>query len=465
MRKNNLVNIAIVLILLLGSATPVLFLGWAEEARAEYFWSMQGYQNAALSYQRAAKLLPWRHDLRERAGIAAGMSGNFNEAISNLEQGGVFSEEGWVVLAYSYFQNGDSASALQAYQDGLEKFPSSAALYSGLATLHRSENDWAGERSALQNQIRFDEKNVYAHYRLGLLLSFLEPDQSLAELTIASSLDPQLDSAVQTIRTALNIASTQTDESQKLVTIGRSLGLVQEWPIALSAFQQAIQLDAGNAEAWAWLGEAEQQTGQDGSAALDQAVSLDDESVVVRALRGLHWSRLGDYDRMLAEYSLAAHIEPANPAWQVAMGDANLKRGDLAAALGQYKRATELAPQDVTYWRLLAMVCAENGVAIEEVGLPAAQKAVELAPKNALALDALGFVYYSSGRYANAEDTLKLAIEMDPQLYAAHIHLAMNYLIQGNQTAAFDVLTYVHDADPNGVEGERAGQLLAEYFP
>jgi tetratricopeptide (TPR) repeat protein len=465
MRKNNLVNIAIVLAMLLGSAAPVLFLGRTEEARAAHFWKAKDYQNAAWSYQRAAKLLPWRHDLWEQAGITAGMNGNFNQAVSNIEYGGAFSEEGWVVLAYSYFQNGDSAKALQAYQDGLKIFPSSAALYSGLAALYRSEQDWASERSALQNQIRFDEKNVYAHYRLGLLLSFLEPDRSLAELTIASSLDPQFDSAVQTIRTALNIASTQTDESQKLVTMGRSLGLVQEWPMALSAFQQAIQLDAGNAEAWAWLGEAEQQTGLDGGEALDQAISLDDESAVVRALRGLHWGRLGDYDRMLAEYSLAAQIEPENPAWQVAMGDANLKRGDLAAALGQYKRATELAPQEVTYWRLLAMVCAENGVAIEEVGLPAAQKAVELAPNDALALDALGFVYYSSGRYANAEDTLKSAIEIDPQLYIAHIHLAMNYLIQGNKAAAFDALTYVHDADPNGLQGNRAGQLLAQYFP
>jgi tetratricopeptide (TPR) repeat protein len=465
MRKNNLVNIAIVLALLLGLAAPVLFLGWVEEARAQHFWEAGHYQNAASSYQRAAKLLLWRHDLWEKAGIAAGMNGNFNEAILNIEHDGAFSEDGWVVLAYSYFQSGDSASALLAYQDGLNRFPSSAALYSGLAALHRSEKDWASERSALQNQIRFDEKNVYAHYRLGLLLSFLKPDQALAELTIASLLDPQLDSAVQTIRTALNIASTQTDESQKLVTIGRSLGLVQEWPIALSAFQQAIELDATNAEAWAWFGEAEQQTGLDGGDALDQAVSLDGESVIVRALRGLHWGRLGEYDRMLAEYSLAAQIEPENPAWQVAMGDANLKRGDLAAALGQYKRAAELAPQEVTYWRLLAMVCAENGVAIEEVGLPAAQTAVKLAPNDALALDALGFVYYSSGRYANAEDTLKSAVEINPQLYAARIHLAMNYLIQGNKSAAFDALTYVHDADPNGPDGERAGQLLAEYFP
>lgn len=465
MRRFNWVNIAIVLGLLLGSIAAVMVLGKTEENHAEYAWRAKDYQAAALSYGRAAQLLPWRRDLWEKAGIATGMNGSFDEAISDLGRTRDLSEQGWVVLAYAYFHDGDVPSALNAYQEGLKNFPSSASLYSGLATLYRSKQDWPNERLALQNQTRFDEKNIYAHYRLGLLSSFLVPETSLAELTTASSLNPELDSAVETMRSALNIASTQADESQKLVTIGRALGLVQEWELAKAAFEKAIQLDAENAEAWAWLGEAEQQTGQDGSAALDQAVSLDDESVIVRALRGLHWNRVKEYDRMLAEYSLAARAEPENPAWQAAMGDANVKLGDLAAAIGQYKRATELAPDEPTYWRLLAVLCAENGVAIEDVGLPAAQKAVELAPKDALALDALGFAYFSSGRYASAEDALKQAIEIDPQLYAAHIHLAMNYLMQGNKTAAYNFLVYVRDADPNGADGERAKGLLSQYFP
>jgi thioredoxin-like negative regulator of GroEL len=47
----------------------------------------------------------------------------------------------------------------------------------------------------------------------------------------------------------------------------------------------------------------------------------------------------------------------------------------------------------------------------------------------------------------------------------AHIHLAMTYLAQGNRTAAFDKLTYVQSADPNGADGETAKQLLKQYFP
>ena len=86
-----------------------------------------------------------------------------------------------------------------------------------------------------------------------------------------------------------------------MVTMGRALGLVNEWDLSLAAFEKAIALDAENAEAWAWLGEAKQhiiytQTGETvskgvGLEELGHALTLDPSSVVVRALRGLYWNR------------------------------------------------------------------------------------------------------------------------------------------------------------------------------
>jgi tetratricopeptide (TPR) repeat protein len=468
MNRVNWVNFAIVAGLFLGSVGSVWILGNAEIARADAAYEAGEYAQASVSYARAAQLLPFpalqRADLWEKAGIAAGQSGDYETAISTLQYHENLSEEGWMVLAYSYVQKEDYSNAFQAYGNGLVEFPTSASLYAGVDHMFRLQKDWPAERMALQNQVLHGQGNVYVHYRLGLLSSFLEPRDAFAELTRAAALDPQYAPAVETMRTALNIADTQTDEAQKLVTVGRALGLVQEWDLAAAAFQKAIDADPGNAEAWAWLGEAEQQTGGDGSAALDQAIALDRDSPIVRALRGLQWSRLGDYERMRAEYSLAARAEPGNPAWQAALGDAHLKLGDLAAAIGFYKRATELAPENAAYWRLLAITCAENGVALDEVALPAALKAVELAPNDVMALDTLGFTYFSSGRYANAEETLKAAIALDPGYWPASIHLALNYLVQGNREEAFRLLTHVHNTDP-GAHGERAGQLLALHFP
>ena len=90
---------------------------------------------------------------------------------------------------------------------------------------------------------------------------------------------------------------------------------------------------------------------------------------------------------------------------------------------------------------------------------------MELAPNDPLALDALGWSYLSSGRYANAESVLLDVIERFPDHYPSHIHLAMTYLAQGNQTAAFSELSFVRDADADGPDGSFAEKLLARYFP
>ncbi len=430
---------------------------------AEAAWQRRDYAAASESYARAAQLLPWRKDLWEKAGMAAGANGDFSQTISHLERAGELSEQGWAVLGFSYFNTGDISSAIEAYQRGLQ-FYDSYAIYAGLAHVHYQQKDWPAQRDALENRVRLNAGDANSHYRLGLLLSFLEPEKALPELTLASSLDPQFVPAVQTLRAALEDSTVQAGSSARLVKIGRALGLLQEWELSLAAFQKAIKLDAANAEAWAWLGEAKQQTGGDGRVELDKAVSIDRVSVIVRALRGLYWNRQGKYEQMLAEYLLAAKYEPQNPAWRASIGDAYVKLGDLISAFSAYQRAAELAPDESTYWRLLAVFCAENGVHLEDAGLPAAQKAVELAPDDPLALDALGFAYFSSGRFANAEQTLFKVIELAPEYFPAHVHLAMNHLAQGNRAAAFNELTYVRDADPGGPMGEFAERLLAQYF-
>lgn len=443
---------------------PTPINGYSALRRAEADQRAGHHTSASQNFQDAARLLFWRTDLWERAGLAAFSADDFPGAVMLLNRAPGLSEEGWSVLGYSHFRMGDLPAALLAFQRGLQVHDS-PYMYSGLAYIHRQQKDWNAERLALENQIRLGTDDAFAYYRLGLLLCIFDLQQAYDKLTIASSLNPELDPAVQTMRSALNLSHTQADKSAQMIALGRALGLVQEWELALAVFGQAIESDAENAEAWVWLGEAKQQLGQDGRVELDRALSLDRTSVVVRGLRALYWERQGRYAQMLAEYLLAAEYEPNNPAWRAGVGDAYAKRGDLNAALIAFQRAAELAPTDATYRRLLAVFCAENNIYVEEIGLPAALEAVRLAPESAEMLDALGMAYFSSGRFANAEQSFLKALEIDPVYYPAHIHLAMNYLAQGNRVAAVDSLTFVRDAHTSGEYGELAVQLLAQYFP
>ena len=433
------------------------------QAKAEL--DAQHYAEASAAYARAAKLLFWRDDLWEQAAIASARAANWQQALTFFKLAPAsLTEEGWIWLGSSYLYLGDFNSATLAFQQGLKTY-NSPELHGLLALAYRQQKNWDAERSELQAQLLLDTGDSYARYRLGLLLTLLDPDQALTDLMLASSLNPQLDPAVQTLRTALNLSATQPDSAKQMISIGRALGLVQEWDLAISAFEKAIALDAENAEAWAWLGEAKQQTGQSGSADLDRALEIDHTSAIVRALRGLYWRRQEKYPQMLAEYLLAAEYDPQNPAWQAEIGNAYIKLGDLASALNAYQHAAELAPSESTYWRLLAVFCAENSVQLDEVGLPAAEKAASLAPDDPSVLDALGWVNLSSGRFASAEKIFLDVNERFPEYLPAYLHLAMNYMSQGNNAAAFETLTYVQNADPDGASGKEAARLLQQYFP
>lgn len=455
----------ILLCLILASVAPVLLTGYARLGQAETALAAEDYALAAASFESAAQFLPWRVDLWERAAAAALFAGQSKKTVLYFSHVRRPSLNGYLILGSARLQRGELELALSAFQSALDVYGPSASSYSFIAELHRRRGDLLAERDALRNQLELDFSNARVHYRLGLIMMVLDAEKALTELMLAASLDSEFDPAVHTLRTALNLSAVQPDSTGQLVTIGRALGLVNEWLLAAEAFRQAVETDAENANAWAWLGEAKQHLAQDGRVELDRALSLDNKSVIVRGLRGLYWTRQEKYPQALAEYLLAAGLDPENSAWQASIGESYTLLGDLPSALTAYQRAAEMAPNDAAYWRLLAVFCAANGVRVEDVGLPAAQKAVELAPEDALALDALGWSYLSSGRLALAVQTLLEALERAPDYYPARLHLAMTYLSQGNSNAAYVELTHVRDVDPNGPSGQLAVQLLEQYFP
>ena len=146
-------------------------------------------------------------------------------------------------------------------------------------------------------------------------------------------LDPQVASAQSTLKAAVAAAQAERGDSARLVVIGRSLGLVEEWALAARAFSEAVQADKKNGEARAWLGEARQHIDEDGREDLDAALSLEPNSSVVHTLRGLYWRRKGNLGLSLAEYSRAAELDPHNAGLQSLLGEAQTANGDLVAAL------------------------------------------------------------------------------------------------------------------------------------
>ena len=461
MHRNIIRVVSVLVLILLAIFAPVIISGYSELAKARTAGS---YAEAAQHYQSAVRRIPWRADLHELAGHSYYYAKEYTKADTAYQkalQSDALSAEGWVAWGDVNYLNHDPQRAAEIWEQAAQQKSPSADLYSRLAQIYQESSEYSRAADLLQKYVSIHSEDASAHYRLGLLLTLSDLNPASSELQNASQLDPQFDSAVQTLRTALNLASVNDAPSERLVIIGRGLGLVQEWELARSAFEEAVRLDEKNAEAWAWLGEARQQTGQAGAESdLEAAMSLNPNSSTVRGLRGLHFQRTNNFRQALEEFQFAAQLEPDNPAWRVSIGEAQSKLGDLILALEAYQSATALAPDEANYWHLLAMFCAQNQVNIKDIGVPAAQKAVVLSEDDPTALDLLGWLLLLDARYDDAEKILARALDLDSQNASAHLHIALVYLRTEDRDSAYDHLVLARDL--GRIEAEA---LLAQYFP
>jgi tetratricopeptide (TPR) repeat protein len=457
----NISRIALILLLiLLAIFVPFIASGYAELEKAK---TSTSYTEAAEHYQRAAQHLPWRADLYELSGHAYYHAKEYVKADAAYLKAfdrQAFSPEGWVAWGDVHYLMGDHPRATEIWEQALEQENPSDHLYSRLAEIYQSRGETSKAAETLQKYVSAHPEDASAHYRLGLLLTLSDPDRALTELLRASQLDTQFDPAVRTLRAMLNLASIDDSPSARSVVVGRGLGLVNEWRLARIAFGEAIRLDETNADAWAWLGEANQQVGTEGTEQLERALQLGPDSSTVRGLRGLYYQRSGNYRAALTEFQTAAAKEPGNPTWLVSMGESHAKLGDLIDALGTYQKATTLAPEDPAYWRLLAIFCAQNNVNVRDVGVPAAQKAVILAGEDPAALDVLGWLLTLDARHEEASRMLNRALELDPQNGSAHLHLGMLYMQMNDRVSAYDHLVRARD-----LGNKEAELVLNQYFP
>ena len=457
----------IILSLLAAIAAPALIEGYAALSRAQAASMRKDFAGAGASYEAAAHLLAWRPALWEKAALAYASGGDWQQAMPLFEraqQRGALSADGWDVFGTGYWLQSRNTEALQIWSAGFHQYPSEPKFQARLALAYRGLGRYDSERQALEAWIQTGRASAAEHYRLGQLLMTTDPDRSRVMLEQASAMDATFVPAVDTLRASLDLSAHAADEAQRLVWVGRGLGLVEEWPLAQRAFDAAARADPEDAEAWAWLGEARQHGGLDGRGELGKALALDPNDPVVLSLSGLSWKRQGQFARALLDYQRAASLDPKNAEWQAALGEAYGLTGDLVSALQAYQKATELARDQAGYWRLLAMFCADNAIQLQEVGLPAAKKAASLAPNDPAVLDALGWTYAQAGLLYNAEENLSRAAKLNPEMALVHLHLGETYLRKGDPASALVELQTASRLDSDGPVGALAGKLLQQYF-
>ncbi len=463
-------KLVILILLLFLIISPRIIFGIRNEKTAQEAINNEDFSYAAKEYELAVQRLFWRGDLWNEIGKAKLMSGQKTEALiayKKAKKEGALSAFGWDILGQESWYQHESESALALWQEGVSHYPNYFEFYARLAMVYREKGDYLSEKSALENRLSYDREeqdSAYAHYRLGLLLILDSPEEALDELNRAARADDTFAPVVETLRTSLNLALLESDPAESMLLLGRGLALAEEWQLAAQMFRAATQAYPENASAWAWLGEAKQHLEVEALSDLDKALGLNPNSVLVRSLRGLYWQRQGKFTEALREFQVAVKIEPENPNWHTAMGEIYARSGELPLALEAYRQAIFLAPDDPFYWQLLALFSTNYAVELEDIGLPAAQKAVALRPEDAVFVDTLGWVYFGLVEDEKAEEEFLLALMLDPNLGAAHLHLGMLYLKRNHLNLAYQSLLRARELSQGTLVEEQAQQLLDDYF-
>jgi tetratricopeptide (TPR) repeat protein len=325
----------------------------------------------------------------------------------------------------------------------------------------------------LKTQIAEEPGKGEAYYRLGLLYAARDPELALAYLQQGAILSPQYEAASRRLQETIATTRLRDEPAYTFLDTGRVLASLGEWAMAAEAFKQAAIARPDYAEAWAFLGEAYQQLplentmGHDPERTkeiLQRALNLNPRSVSANILMGLYWKRAGRLDAAVAYLTIAAEVDPNNPAIQTELGSCMAEMGDLPAAQAFYIKAVELAPKDSTYWRLLAEYTLVHGQ-VREVGLHAARQAVYHSPTDPRSLHTLGLVFYRLEDLNNAEKYFKRALDQNFGFAPSHLSLAVTYLMMGRTVAARQHLDLARQSAPGTEIEERVQRLTQQYFP
>ena len=425
-------------------------------------------QLRAESFLTAASFFPWRGDLWEQAGMEYETAGNTNAAIGAFQKAldlNDISANGKMMLGDALLQNGDYKAAIDIWNQIRNSDTLSVEIYARLLHAFILQKDFSAAVQILGKWNGWEQASSDDIYQVGLYLSVSQPDQASEILTQAAELNPELKPNIRIIQAGINASNPGDPMAYRLLLVGRALGSIDQWDLAEKAFTTASTLEPEYAEAWAFLGEAQDKTGNDGMDALNKAIQLKPDSILIQAMIGLYLQSHGEPDQALIYLQAAAAQEPENGIWQVEIGNTLALTGDLTSALPYYQKSISMDPENASYWRDLAAFSISYNVQVNEIGLPAARKAVALDPVNPIGLDLLGQFLLSTQDLSSAERMFLRAVQNNPNYALAQFHLGMTYLEQGKKDEAYQVFELSAGLAKGQPLEEQIQRVLAQNFP
>ncbi len=338
--------------------------------------------------------------------------------------------------------------------------PEQAAMFYQEADQLVAGGDYEGATQLLESLLGALPPTPKASETLGTLNALHNPEAALSHLRLAVDLDPRAAGLANDLIRVIETARSEENPAYTLAQVGQLLARAGQWPMAATAFENALVQDPEYTEARAYFGLALDRSGQNGLPQLELAVAQAPQAALPQMLLGKHWLIMGEPERAIEAYEQAAVLSPEDPMLAIDLGAAYAAAGDLTSAKSAFQYATNLDPDDPTLWSLFAQFSLDYEIELNEIGLPAARQALVLQPRSAAALDRLGYTHLLLGNWTLAERFLVDAIQTDSDLASAHYHLGLLRLTDGDLVGGRASLFLAVALDPDGRFGSLAQRSL-----
>jgi len=205
---------------------------------------------------------------------------------------------------------------------------------------------------------------------------------------------------------------------------------------AVEAYEKAIQLEPGYAEAHNNLGNAYKELGRLHEAVLEYktAFTLKPDLAEAHNDLGLVYSDQGLLDEAVQEFQTALRLKPNYAQAHNNFGNVQAKLGDTEKAVHEYATALSLNPDYADPYYNLGNIYRNIGRL--DRAIQSYQQAIKRNPQYALAHNNLGLGYFVQGRLSEALIELKEAVRIKPDYFEAHNNLGVIYKEMGHPQEA-----------------------------
>ena len=404
---------------------------------------------------------PWRGSQWQRIGrlyLDTHQPGRAVAAFEQAESLGALDAQGFLWLADALLQNGEKQASINV----LNGFRTTDSfLLNQAAALLRQADELQQAEEKIRLAYEVDPLDPEINYQLGLMLLAEDPVAARNAFAISQKEEGR-SAAARYLSEVIDLYYDQEINADWLITAGKALEQVGEWDVAVKTFRSAVLADPQNALAFALLGFAQQHTGEDGLAALQQALTMDTEGEMPNAMLGIYYHQQGELEEAFVLLQKAADANPKAAAWRIEMGSVLADMGRLDEALTQYEAAAAINEQDPQPWVALAKFSLTRNFHVQDVGLKAVRRALLLKEDDPVTLDLAGTAYMILGDFDSAERFFNEALQKDPGEAAILIHLGQLYLQKGDQEKAFGILRQAAEQAEDVRLKEMAERLLFE---